>query len=195
MGSTEDACSQGCWDYQECASTALAKLPCCKNVGGLFYCECENGFQPRFGENYCISKDRLAEVAATCVTEKEDTSADAVASDETELATELPSDIVTDSSSNRSLSDGKTLAEKCTSWSYFSNGPISINGSGGLYCKTSNAAYKCDSYTGRSIFMISCPANMNIANLIIFWPRLFFFLVYFILTKGIIQKAFGYVLY
>jgi len=33
------------------------------------------------------------------------------------------------------------------------------------------------------------------ANLIIFWPRLFFFLVYFILTKGIIQKAFGYVLY
>merc|ERR1712224_181735 len=118
------------------------------------------------GEDYCISKDHLAEIAATCVTEKEDTSIDAeskTALDETESATELPSD----SSSNRSLSDGKTLAEKCTSWSYFSNGPISINGSGGLYCKTSNAAYKCDSYTGRSIYMVSCPANMNIVNHVI----------------------------
>merc|ERR1719191_1710040 len=84
---TEDACSQGCWDYQECASTALAQLPCCKNVGGLFYCECENGYQPRFSEDYCISKDHLAEIAATCVTEKEDTSIDAeskTASDESE---------------------------------------------------------------------------------------------------------------
>merc|ERR1711939_985113 len=119
MGTTADACSQGCWDYQECASTALAKLPCCKNVGGLFYCECENGYQPRFGENYCISKDHLAEVAATCVTEKEDTSADAeskTASDNMESVIELPSDIEVahDSSANRSLSDGKTLAEKCT---------------------------------------------------------------------------------
>merc|ERR1719326_2468847 len=150
--STEDACSQGCWDYQECASTALAKLPCCKNVGGLFYCECENGYQPRFGENYCISKDHLAEIAATCVTKTtEEGSSDAdlkTDSEESELAKHinLTSDINLVNNSTTSTTTS-TTADACSQgcWDYqecastaLAKLPCCKNVGGLFYCECEN---------------------------------------------------------